>query len=102
MEQYLGEKSILQPFQLQFIMMPLAFAVWIFYYAVIRYNCAAVHYDMHAGSLIWEFALVSILHLLVLSVSSSSWCLGRVAACNCGTPWAFLLPFVSVCRLIRL
>ena len=31
---------------------------------------------------------------LVLSVSSSSWCLGRTAACNCGTPWTFLLPFL--------
>ena len=24
--------------------------------------------------------------------SSSSWCLGRAAACDCGTPWTFLLP----------
>ena len=24
---------------------------------------------------------------LVLSFSSSSWCLGRAAVCNCGTPW---------------
>ena len=30
---------------------------------------------------------------LVLSVLSSSWCLGRAAACDCGTPWTFLLPF---------
>ena len=29
-----------------------------------------------------------------LSVSSSSWCLGRAAVCNCGTPWTFLLPFL--------
>ena len=29
-----------------------------------------------------------------LSVSSSSWCLGRAAACDCGTPWTFLLPFL--------
>ena len=29
---------------------------------------------------------------LVLSVSSSSWCLGRAAACDCGTSWTFLLP----------
>ena len=28
-----------------------------------------------------------------LSVSSSSWCLGRAAACDCGTPWTFLLSF---------
>ena len=36
----------------------------------IRYNCAAVHYDMHVGSLSLEFALVSslllpLLHLVV-------------------------------------
>ena len=30
---------------------------------------------------------------LVLSVSSSSWSLGRAAVCDCGTPWTFLLPF---------
>ena len=30
---------------------------------------------------------------LDLSVSSSSWGLGRAAGCDCGTPWTFLLPF---------
>ena len=35
----------------------------------------------------------SISACLVLSVSSSSWCLGRAAACDCGTPWIFLLTF---------
>ena len=31
---------------------------------------------------------------LVLSVSSSSWCLGRAAVCDYGNPWTFLLhPF---------
>ena len=34
-----------------------------------------------------------------LSVSSSSWGLGRGSVCDCGTPWSFLLPFfVSVTR----
>ena len=33
------------------------------------------------------------LSCLVLSVSSSSWCLGRAAVCDCGTPWNFFLPF---------
>ena len=33
----------------------------------------------------------SICACLVLSVSSSSWCLGRAVSCNCGTPWIFLL-----------
>ena len=28
-----------------------------------------------------------------LSVSSSSWGLGRASVCGCGTPWTFLLPF---------
>ena len=35
----------------------------------------------------------SICACLDLSVSSSSWCLGRAAVCDCGTPWTFLLPF---------
>ena len=30
---------------------------------------------------------------LDLSVSSSSWGLGRDAVCDCSTPWTFLLPF---------
>ena len=30
-----------------------------------------------------------------MSVSSSSWGLGRAAVCDCGTPWTFLLPFFS-------
>ena len=32
---------------------------------------------------------------LDLSVSSSSWGLGRAAVCDCGTPWTFLLPFLN-------
>ena len=28
-----------------------------------------------------------------MSVSSSSWGLGRAAVCDCGIPWTFLLPF---------
>ena len=39
-------------------MMSLAFAVWIFCYAVICFNCATPHYDMHFGSLILEFVLL--------------------------------------------
>ena len=35
----------------------------------------------------------SICACLVLSVFSSSWCLRRAAACDCGTPWTFLLSF---------
>ena len=34
---------------------------------------------------------------LDLSVSSSSWGLGRAAVCDCGTPWTFLLPFFFKC-----
>ena len=30
---------------------------------------------------------------LDLSVSSSYWCLGLAAVCDCGTPWTFLLTF---------
>ena len=31
-----------------------------------------------------------------LSVSSFSWCLGRAAACDCGTTWTFMLTFSSL------
>ena len=34
-----------------------------------------------------------------MSVSSSSWGLGRAAVCDCGTPWTFLLPFLERLRL---
>ena len=37
----------------------------------------------------------SICACLDLSVSSSSWGLGRAAVCDCGTPWTFLLPFLT-------
>ena len=44
--------------------------------------------------LILMFSYVcSICACLVLSVSLSSWCLGRAAVCDCGIPWTFLLPF---------
>ena len=39
--------------------------------------------------------------LFGLSVSSSSWCLGRAAVCHCGIPWTFLLPFFFIkCMLV--
>ena len=34
--------------------------------------------------------------LFSLSISSSSWGLGRAAVSDCGTPWTFLLPFFSM------
>ena len=43
-----------------------------------------------------DLILVLFVHLfgcVDLSVSSSSWGLGRAAVCDCGTPWTFLLPF---------
>ena len=36
----------------------------------------------------------SICACLDLSVSFSSWCLGRNMVCDCGTPWTFLLPLL--------
>ena len=39
-----------------------------------------------------ELILVFFVCLFDLSVSSSSWGLGRAAVCDCGTPWTFLLP----------
>ena len=44
----------------------------------------------------WCFLYVCVIcTCLVLAVSSSSWCLGWVAVCDCGTPWTFPLPFFS-------
>ena len=51
------------------------------------------------GHLFYFLYVCSICACLVLSVSSSSWCLGRDAVCDCGTPWTFLLPFCF--RLVR-
>ena len=39
--------------------------------------------------------------VLVWSVSSFSWCLGRAAVSDCGTPWTFLLPFFKTNRLVK-
>ena len=39
--------------------------------------------------------ICSICACLVLSVSSSSWCLGRAAVYDCGIPWTFFLPFFT-------
>ena len=33
-------------------------------------------------------------------VSSSSWCLGRAAVCNCGTHWTFLLPLFCIGQVL--
>ena len=45
--------------------------------------------------LILGFSYVcSICACLVLSVFSSSWCLGRAAVCDCGAHWTFLSPFL--------
>ena len=47
------------------------------------------------GGCSWCFSCVCSGACLDLSVSSSSWGLGRAAVCDCdcGTPWTFLLPF---------
>ena len=37
---------------------------------------------------------------LFSSVSSFSWFLGRAAVCDCGTPWTFLLLFVSLANVL--
>ena len=44
----------------------------------------------------------SICACLDLSVFSSSWCLGRAAVCDCGTPWTFLLPLFLPCVILFL
>ena len=44
----------------------------------------------------------SVCACLNLSVSSSSWSLGRAAVCDCGTPWTFLLPFLTFHAIVSL
>ena len=46
----------------------------------------------------------SVCAYLDLSVSSSSWGLGRAAVCDCGTPWTFLLLLLPLigCRIPRI
>ena len=44
----------------------------------------------------------SVCACLDLLVSSSSWCLGGAAVCDCGTPWTFLLLFFPLVSLITL
>ena len=47
-----------------------------------------------SGGWSWCFSCVCwVCACLDLSVPFSSWCLGRAAVCDCGTPWTFLLPF---------
>ena len=48
------------------------------------------------------FYVCSVCACLDLSVSSSSWGLGRAAVCDCGTPWTFLLPFLDNYRLLKI
>ena len=49
-----------------------------------------------------ELILVLFVRLfhLVLSVSSSFLCLGWAVACDCGTPWTFLLPFLHTAIVV--
>ena len=42
---------------------------------------------------VWEGLRLVIVALPGLFSYLFSWCLGRTAACDCGTPWTFLLPF---------
>ena len=67
---------------------------------VILFLCFSVHLALRLPRLgNRELILVlfvrscSICACLVLSVFSSSWCLGRAAVCDCGIPWTFLLLF---------
>ena len=51
-------------------------------------------FGSHIGT--YKKGFCSICACLDLSVSSSSWGLGRAAFCDCGTPWIFLLPFFFI------
>ena len=67
---------------------------------VILFLCLSVPFSIAITSLAEERANLSAFRTFVrfvlvldLSISSSSWCLGGAAVCDCGTPWTFFLPF---------
>ena len=45
---------------------------------------------------LFELCLLGFVGFLFLLVFSYSWCLGRAAVCDCGSPWTFLLPFFFI------
>ena len=62
---------------------------------VILFLCFSVLLALDKRELILVlFVRLFDLRLFVLSVSSSSWCLGRAEVCDYGTPCTFLLPFL--------
>ena len=68
------------------------------YSCVILFLCIFSPFSIAITSLGEERANLSafrtfVRFVLVESVSSSSWGLGRAAVCDCGTPWTFLLFF---------
>ena len=66
-------------------------------YFVLFCSCVFSPFSIVTASLGEERANLSAFRTFVrfalLSVSSSSWCLGRAAVCDYGTHWTFLLPF---------
>ena len=73
-----------------FCLFPLPLGVW-----ELRFVIVALPGRFSYPFFFWCFSNVcSICACLILSVSSSSWCLGRAAVCDCGTPLTFLLPFL--------
>ena len=52
------------------------------------------------GSIVLFIYLFILFACLVISISSSSWFLGRAAVCDCSTPWTFLLPLFSLCCFV--
>ena len=66
-------------------------------YLVLFFLCVFSHFGIAITSLgeqranLSAFSYVcSICACLVLLVSSSSWCFGRAAVCDCGTPLTFI------------
>ena len=59
------------------------------------FSTAITSLDLERANLSAFRTFCSVCACLDLSVSSSSWGLGRATVCDCGTPWTFLLPFLS-------
>ena len=79
-------------------------ALWFFYKAtcfksclVLFCSCVFSPFCIAITSLanLSAFLCLFDFRLFVFVISSSSWCLRRTAACDCGIPWTFLLPFLN-------
>ena len=69
----------------------------LFYFVLVFSSPISISITSLEKRVLSAFRTVVRFAIVWVSVSSSSWCLGRAAVCDCGTPWTFLLPFFKLC-----